>query len=115
MSDQVRKTNSSDSLFNNPMVQNAKNALTQEQRDEYAAKGESLFSSVDFETSTVLNNNIELLESIGYIEEYIQSGIDIDDLPIDDIKKLKNYYIKKYKLNDSITDKNIMNFIKKFY
>jgi len=64
------------SLFDNPMVQNAKNSMSDEQKDRYKKLGEDMYNHVDFEKNEILSNIDESLKDSGkYIYLQIRSGL----------------------------------------
>lgn len=80
-------------LFNNPMVNNALKSMTPEQLDEYKKFGETLYGTVDFEDSKIVNNMpAPMAESVAYIEEGIKSGLLPDDLTEDEVTLLQQAY-----------------------
>lgn len=84
-------------LFNNPMVRAAKASMTPEQIAEYQRIGEEMYSTVDFETSTVLDNGEPLAEGVAYVVEALKSGIHPDYLEEDDVKIMEEVYGKNWK------------------
>lgn len=88
-------------LFNNPAVNNALKAMSPEQIDEYKRFGESLYGSINFEDSTVLNNMPPpMAEAVAYIEEGIKAGLLPEDITEDEVSLLCEAYgedwYKKY-------------------
>lgn len=93
-------------LFNNPMVQQAKQAMTPEQLDEYQRIGEAMYNSVDFVNSEVINNPDnpipgkalndctphEIIEAVAYIVEAIKSGLHPDYLDESERDVCKAFY-----------------------
>ena len=80
-------------LFNNPMVQAAAAALTDEQKQKYAKLGEDLYNSVDFETNKVLNNLPEpMVDSVLQLVVQLRSGLHPTDLKSSDVELLKTSY-----------------------
>ena len=68
-------------LFTNPMVQQAKQAMTQEQLDEYKRIGEEMYNSISFEDinsqGKFATENAEAieLENVAQTKLMLQSGI----------------------------------------
>lgn len=84
-------------LFNNPLVTSAFNAMTPEQIEDYKKFGESLYGSVNFEDSTLINNiPAPMAESIAYIEEGLKSGLLPEDLTEDEVSILYEVYGKEW-------------------
>ncbi len=80
-------------LFDNPMVQNAKASMSQEQQDEYKRIGEEMYNTIEFDTNTVLNNVEDpSSEPLAYIMEALKSGLAPEYLSEDE----KNFMIKYY-------------------
>ena len=80
-------------LFNNPLVNNALKSMTPEQLEGYKKFGESLYGTVDFEDSKIVNNMpAPMAESVAYIEEGIKSGLLPDDLTEDEVTLLQQAY-----------------------
>ena len=74
------KMNNSD-LFDNPMIQRARAALSPEQLAEYEAIGEEMYNTVDFEKNIILNNEQDpLTEPYAFILEMLKSGLQPSDL-----------------------------------
>jgi hypothetical protein len=106
-------------LFNNPMIEAAKKAMTPEQLEDYRIKGELMYANIDFDTNIINNKcNIpfEFRESISYILESIKSGIHPSFLTIDEKKLLlefvgENWYVKygyiKEDLDSIVTIENL--------
>jgi len=59
-------------LFNNPMVDSARKAMTPEHIEELKLKGESLYKNIDFENGTI-DHDIE--DSFFVLTEEIKSGL----------------------------------------
>lgn len=88
------------SLWDNPMVRAARNALSKEDIEKYKKIGEDYFNSVNFETSEVNNSHDPMHEVVNYIESMIQSGLHISDLTKDEAFMMSEIYgdewYKKY-------------------
>lgn len=63
-----------DDLWNNPMVENARKALSPENLERYKKLGESMFNGMDFQKSTTAQPPA-LEDAIFYIEEGLKSGL----------------------------------------
>lgn len=86
-------------LFNNPAVNNALKALTPEQLEEYKRFGESLYGTINFEDSTLVNSMPPpMAESVAYVEEGIKSGLLPEDLTEDEVALLCNAYGEEWYL-----------------
>ena len=86
-------------LFNNSMVTNALKALSPEQLEEYKKFGESLYGTVNFENSKIVNNMpAPMAESVAYVEEGIKSGLLPEDLTEDEVVLLEQAYGEEWYL-----------------
>ena len=89
----------SDSLFSNPMVDNALKALSPEQLAGYKKIGEQLYGSIDFEDSKIINNMPPpMAESVAYVEEGIKSGLLPADLDENEVILLTNAFGEEWYL-----------------
>ena len=69
------------SLFDNPLIQNAIDALSETDKERYKELGEEMFNSIDFETSSVLNNYPPpVIESLKDIEQQLKDGLHPTDM-----------------------------------
>jgi len=78
------------SLFNNPMIDAAKNALTIEQQQEYAKMGEYMFNLVKDEIPQ--NEETEKRNTILHAREALKSGLHPQDLSYKEIQFLYEVY-----------------------
>jgi hypothetical protein len=62
-------------LFNNPMVESAKKAMTKKDLDHYQQLGESMYKDINFETSSVNNLPQPMVDAAIYVESMIKSGM----------------------------------------
>jgi len=63
-------------LFNNPMIDSALKALSPEDLERYKAIGESMYGTVDFQGSKILNNTpAPTYEAAAYLKELLKSGL----------------------------------------
>ena len=85
-------------LWNNPMVDQAKKALSAEDQENYARIGEEMFSTVDFENSTINQQDMEaqIVESAFYIFEKIKSGLHPSYLEEGEINVLEEAFGKTW-------------------
>lgn len=81
-------------LFNNPMVKNAKKAMTKEQIDEYKKIGEKMYNTIDFVNP--LMENEPLINSIAYINEALKSGLHYTYLSDNEKLIMKEHYGKNW-------------------
>lgn len=92
-------------LFNNPMVQQAREAMSPELIEEYKKIGEEMYKSVDFVSSEVLDNPAsvgvkplkdstpeEIVEAVAYITDAIKSGLHPDYLDETEKDVCKAFY-----------------------
>ena len=100
-------------LFNNPMVTSAKKAMTQKDLDRYKRLGESMYTDIDFKSSTITNNIPQpMIDGAIYIESMLKSGLHPSILDDDEKNVMtevygdewyKKYgYVKEY-LTDIVT------------
>ena len=78
-SKKVTRTNGSD-LFDNPMVNEARAALSDEQKERYAAIGEEMYSSIDFEAAAPNQMPAPMAQALAYVVENIRCGLHPTDL-----------------------------------
>jgi hypothetical protein len=73
-------------IFKNPYFQEAKNNLSEEDKAHYARLGHFLHESVNFEDSTLINEDSMPFsgESVARIEALLRSGLLVDDLDEDE-------------------------------
>ena len=83
-------------LFNNPMVEQAKKALTKEQKEEYRRIGEQMYNSIDFETGQSLTAEDPLIEHVAHITEQIKSGLHWKYLEENETKVMEEFYGKDW-------------------
>lgn len=85
-------------LFNNPMVDAARKALTPEQIEEYKRIGEYMYNSVDYKNSVASAQVRDSKEEdlILYASEALKSGGDPYDLSQPEIQALTNIYGKNW-------------------
>jgi hypothetical protein len=93
-------------LWDNPMVRSALASMSPEVIKDYKLIGEQLYGSIDFESSTVLNNMPPpMLEALAYIKSGLDSGLHPRDLEKDEIVLLKEAYgdewYKKWEYTDA--------------
>lgn len=95
-------TNKPYDLFNNPMVDRARQSMTKEQIEEYESIGKYMYDNVKMETvnsAGVMNNNNltqEMLDAIDYVEASIRSGQHISTLEENEKMLLKEAYGEKW-------------------
>ena len=75
-----KKNTSNYDLFDNPMVNAAKKAMSPEQLEHYEKIGKSLYGNIDFEKNELNNIPPPMIEALAYIEESIKSGQHISTL-----------------------------------
>jgi hypothetical protein len=80
------------SLFNNPMVKNALDNMSQEMKNDYKQKGKKIHETIDFTTSKYYHTEPTELQNI---MEIIKSGISLSDLDKEDVIVLKNNLSQK--------------------
>lgn len=78
-----RKNFNTESLWNNSMVQSALSSMSYDDLQRYKKIGESMYSDIDFETSTITDSNnvpFFLTDAAAYIVDMIKSGLHPSDL-----------------------------------
>ena len=83
------------SLFDNKFVNDSKSNMTPQQLEEYEKKGKAMYEAVNFETSTV--NNLTTPLSVSNIEKCLKSGLDIEDLTVEEIIIISKHYGDNWK------------------
>jgi hypothetical protein len=98
MDDKKEPVKNNYDLFNNPMVNAARKAMSESDLKRYETIGKELYNNVDFETSNILNNDISgsIKNALLYIEEGLKSGLNPNDLEEDEKKLLKELYGEKW-------------------
>jgi hypothetical protein len=81
------------SLFNNPMIDAAKNAMSHEQLEEYKSMGRYMYNTVDFEAVKKEPDTVDL---VSYAIDGIKSGLDPKDLSDEEIRALIDTYGNKW-------------------
>ena len=82
-------------LYNNEMIQKAKDNMTPEQLAEYKKKGEEFFADVNFEDKN--GNDIPPIESAcAYITEGLKSGLHPSYLQEDEQRLMVEIYGKEW-------------------
>jgi hypothetical protein len=95
-------------LYNNPLVNNALKALTPDQLDAYKKFGQSLYGTINYEDSTIVNNiPAPIEESVAYIEEGLKAGIDPSDLSEDEVVILQKAYGEEWYLKYGFTKEEV--------
>ena len=85
-----------DNLFNNPMVQAASAALSDEDKERYKRRGEEMYNSVDFANNKLINFPEEMLESLAHVEEQLRSGLHPVDMEKSEKDILQEAYGKEW-------------------
>lgn len=84
-----------DQLFNNEMIQKARESMTPAQLAEYKKKGEEFFANVDFEDKN--GNTVPPVESAcAYISEGLKSGMHPSYLDDDEKRVMEEIYGKEW-------------------
>jgi hypothetical protein len=97
-----------DSLFNNPMVNNALKAMTPEQLAGYKKIGEQLYGSINYVDSKIINNmSTPMEEAVAYVEEGIKSGLLPQDLDENEVILLTNTYGEEWYLRYGFKKENV--------
>ena len=84
-------------LFNNPMVNSAKNSMKEEDLQRYKEWGEAIFTDdIDYETASVTKYPPPMLDALTYVENAIKSGQHPSTLTVDEKKLLKEMRGKEW-------------------
>jgi hypothetical protein len=83
-------------LFNNPMVTNARNAMSQKDLDRYKDWGEAVFDDIDYETASVTQYPPPMINALLYIENSLRSGQHPSTLTKDEINILNEMIGEKW-------------------
>lgn len=85
---------SGNDLFNNPMVEAAKKAMTPEQREEYKRIGEYMYNTDIYKIKEVGSRVKEANEEdlVIYATQALQSGLDPLDLSQEELRAMINIY-----------------------
>lgn len=81
-------------LYDNPFVNSAKKAMTQEQIEEYKKVGEYMYNSIDYKEIS-LGSKVQVAgddDLLFYATEAIKSGMDPKDLSHQELQLLLNSY-----------------------
>ena len=76
-------------LFNNPMINAAREAMSSEDLEKYRKLGESMYANIDFEKAAVNNIPPEMEDFLVYINSALKSGLHPSML-LSDEKKFMN-------------------------
>ena len=73
------KSSENNSLYDNPMVESARQNMTKEQLEAYKSQGESMYNSIDFVDNNGKSRNApeELIDAASYIINSINSVMHI--------------------------------------
>jgi hypothetical protein len=92
-----------ETLWNNPMINNARKHMSPEDLEKYKMMGESMYGDIDFPTSKIItenNNSLNLpehmVDALMYIIETIKSGLHPSMLEENEIKLLEEAYGNKW-------------------
>jgi hypothetical protein len=103
-------------LFNNPMVNNARSAMSKEDLERYEDWGHAVFDDIDYETASVTKYPPPMLNALSYIEESLKSGQHPSTLNIDEINILNEMRGKEWYKNWGYEEEDLVevkNFLKK--
>ena len=78
----TERVSKGNTLYDNPMVESARQNMTKEQLEAYKSYGESMYNSIDFVDSKGKSRNVpeEHLEAVSYVINSINSGMHISYL-----------------------------------
>ena len=84
-------------LWDNPMIDSAKEALTEEQQREYKIIGEQVYNTINYETSQIKNNQYKEEFMLNDLIMAIKSGLKYNHLTEEEKNLLQTHYGDKYK------------------
>ena len=95
------------SLWDNPMVRDAKKKMTTEELEQYKKIGEQFYKDIDFQK----DNDIEeiIKESAAYLSTQLNSGLLPHNFDKDEKRVLKEIYGEKWYENWGYTEKDLKN------
>lgn len=104
-------------LFNNPMVNSAKKALTAEQQEEYKKVGEYMYKNMNYNSveTTMINNKPSNQDLAFYAIEAIKSGGHPRDLSEPELNALSQIYGSKWYEKFDYTEKDVPKGVFEFY
>lgn len=95
--------NKNDTLWDNQMINMARQNMPTEELEKYKKLGESMYADIDFPTSKVINNNEidnnlpeHMVDAVIYLQEAIKSGLHPSMLEENDVKLLEEAYGKEW-------------------
>ena len=95
--------NKNNTLWDNPMINMARQNMSPEELEKYKKLGESMYADIDFPTSKVINNNEidnnlpeHMVDAVIYLQEAIKSGLHPSMLEENDVKLLEEAYGKEW-------------------
>ena len=94
-------------LFNNPMINAAKQNMTPEQLEHFKKLGESMYENIDFENNEVNNMPPPMVEALAYVCESIKSGLHPSFLEENEIALLKDAYGEKWYERWNFTEEDL--------
>jgi len=103
-------------LFNNPMVNSAKNAMSKEDLKRYEDWGHAVFDDIDYETTSITQYPPPMLNALAYIEDSLNSGQHPSTLTKDELSILsemlgEEWYLKWGYTKEDLTEiKNVLTF-----
>lgn len=99
-------------LFNNPMVDAAKKALTPEQLEDYKRMGEYMYNSIDYKNAVMDPKVKETKEEdfVMYAVQALKAGGDPNDLTEPEIQGLNKVYGDKWYEMFGLEEHEVSNF-----
>ena len=95
-------------LFNNPIFENAKNSLTEEQKDAYKKMGEYMYNQDIYrKAETEVKSNITAEEILLYAVQALKSGINPKDLTEREVQALTDTYGKYWYEKFDLTKEDV--------
>jgi hypothetical protein len=95
------------SLFNNPMINQAKQALSAKDIERYEEWGHAVFDDMDYESTAVTKYPPPMLNAIVYIEDSLKSGQHPSTLTKDELALLNEMKGEKWYENWGYTKEDL--------
>ena len=103
------------SLWDNDMVRNASKSMSTTDLNKYAKLGESFYKDIDYETSTVIdNNNIVppfMKNAVKYVEESLKSGLHPSMMTKEEVELMNSIRGAKWYENYGYVEGDLKDFV----
>jgi hypothetical protein len=99
------------SLFNNPMINAAKESMSEKDLEKYRKLGESMYANIDFEKAAVNNIPPDMEDFLVYISSAIKSGLHPSMLSHDEKKFMNEIVGEKWYENYGYVKEDLENIV----